>query len=168
MNAAIINLVNRTFVEKLYTQEDLARKELAGSKVFDSEKRNKKRLCHKERNNEHLVFNYLLCHFPVVITTKGLNSELIRKEMGDSEFEKVFKKARRFYRFRLVICGIIVAGSSVGFFLSIFFNLGMLAPISFVLLPFSFTYFLICLFNYCMPECGIELSQIIKNEERYL
>ena len=112
MSSQTPTLINQTFVEKLSAEQVIAVKEFADFK------------------DESMVFNYLWHIFPEIMTTKNQDHQLLRQKIGDSEFARILKAAKRFYGFRfygfLIVTVLGFAGALIGGAI----NSGILAFIS--------------------------------------
>ncbi len=112
------SLVEPTFFDKLHIKQGFVKKEFVELKNIDADKQNQAKLQQGESKDEWIVFNYLWCHFPEVMATKNQDPKLLRQEIGNSEFEKILKVAKRFYGFRVYASWTILAASFIGTVLS--------------------------------------------------
>lgn len=93
-------LVKQTFIEDLHTRQEVAKSDFAKLQKVDAVKQNQEKLQKRERQEKYMVFNYFWHHFPEVMATKDQNPNALCWEIGDSEFKKTLKAAKRFYGFK--------------------------------------------------------------------
>lgn len=172
-------LVNQTFVESLHVQQGMAKKEFVELKKINYDRQNQERLQRKsekeKKKDNHMVFNYLWHYFPEAMALntahKNLGPENIPLVIGDSEFKKILKSAKRFHWFCVSAYSVpfifftiltvysFTLGSGFGFLFSIF---AMISGIFLVLLsnpePTQGTI--------CRQKRLQELCQIHKKNER--
>ena len=162
-------LINQTFIEGLHLNQELAVKEFTELKKIDVEKRREERIKEKLQKgkikDEHLVFNYLWRYFPETMATKEQNPQLLRQEMGESEFKRILKLAKRFYSFRTFLWfvpTITITTSTILVSLSL--------GIDYIPLPLFFdTLSLICVFLGCSFLYSPEfLGQFTKIRRKHL
>lgn len=152
-------LINPTFVEDLHTQQELAKKEFA-------ELKKQERLQRKKDKEEYMVFNYLWRCFPEIMTIKNQNPKLLRKEIVDSEFERILKVAKRFYGFRAYSSIALMVGSFIVAFLSSSYEeFEFLTMISFSIMLFSVFPLVLTCSSYFSPK---DSARDEENRRRYL
>lgn len=120
-------LVRPTFFENLHVQQDLIKKEFVELKKSDIDKRSQEKIQQRKSKDEHMVFNYLWRYFPETMATKNQSPILLHQKIGDIEFKRILKVAKRFYGFRFYASCALMGISFVGIILSSSLNLNFLA-----------------------------------------
>ncbi len=160
---AITGLIKQTFVERLNTEQILKKKEFVELRKIDVGKYCQEKLEKRKRKDEYLAFNYLWRKFPETMATKNQNPQFLRQEMGEMEFERVLKVAKRFYGFWAYASCAMMAISFIGLGLEPHFG-ELFAVISGSICLLDCPFLVLTWFPYFSPDDHLSVDKEARRE----